>query len=301
MFKSYFKIALRNLLKYKLNSFINIFGLGIGFAASILISLFARNELTYDAFHRNARSIFLVYKERITPTGTQITRDTWVPMAQSLKNDYPAIANAVRLWDGSDWVEVGDQRFRENISYSDAALFQIFTFPLARGDAATVFSDLHSAVVSRELARKFFGEQDPIGKRITIGYTTDYVIRGVLEDIPQNSQIQISILVPAASSPAYEGNKNNWGSSFLYTFILLSPGTSPAELEAQFPNFVAKTWDAELNKSMKLKLTPLMELYVDITGAYLCLYLVGRGHDHLNHRRDQFHESCHGPFRRARA
>ncbi|MGH7493753.1 MAG: ABC transporter permease [bacterium] len=274
MLKNYLKIALRSLLKYKLNSFINIFGLGTGFAASLLIYLFARNELTYDGFHKNAQSIYLIYKERITPTGTQITRDTWLPMAQSLKNDYPAITNAVRLWGGNDWVEVGEQRFQENIGYADPALFQVFTFPLAQGDAATVFSDVHSAVVSEEIARKYFAEQDPIGKRITIGYTTDYVIRGVLKDIPQNSQIQISILVPAVSAPFYEENKNDWGSSFLSTFIQLSPGTAPAELEAQFPNFVSKTWNEELNKSMKLKLTPLLELYNEITGAHTYAYIL---------------------------
>ena len=274
MLKNYFKIALRSLLKYKLNNIITIFGLGTGFAASLLIYLFARNELTYDAFHKNAKSIYLIYKERMTPTGTQITRDTWLPMAQALIHDYPAIANAVRLWGGSDWVEVGNQRFQENISYSDPAFFEVFTFPLLRGDAATVFSDPHSAVVSDDLARKFFGDEDAIGKHLTIGYTTDYVIRGVLAEIPQNSQIQISILVPAVSAPFYEENKDRWDSSFLSTFIQLLPGTATAELEAQFPNFVAKIWNAELNQSMKLKLAPLLQLYNEITGAHTYAYIL---------------------------
>ncbi len=89
MFKSYIKIALRNFIKNKLHFSINTFGLAVGFAASIMIFLFARNELTYDAFNENAESIHLVYKERITPTGTQITRDTLLPMAAALKSDYP--------------------------------------------------------------------------------------------------------------------------------------------------------------------------------------------------------------------
>jgi len=274
MLKNYLKIALRNLMKYKLNSFINIFGLGIGFAAAILIYMFAHGALTYDAFHKNARSIYLVYKERMTPTGTQITRDTWLPMASALQADYPAIVNAARLWDENNWVEVGEQRFQEEIIYADPSLFKMFTFPLAQGDAATIFSDLHAAVISKEIARKYFGDQEAIGKHITIGYDTDYVIRGVVEDIPRNSQIQINLLVPVESSPNYEENKNEWGRSWLSTFIQLSPEATPADLEAQFPNFVAKIWDEELNKSMKLKLTLLLNLYNEITGANTYAYIL---------------------------
>ena len=107
MFKNYFKIALRNFIKNKLNFSINTFGLAVGFAASIIIFLFVRNELTYDDFHENSESIYLVYKERITPTGTQITRDTWLPMAEALRNDYPSIKNAARIWDDNNsWVQV---------------------------------------------------------------------------------------------------------------------------------------------------------------------------------------------------
>lgn len=274
MFKNYLKIALRNLMKYKLNSFINIFGLGVGLAAGIIIYIFAHNELTYDAFHKNADSIYLVYKERLTPTGTQITRDTWLPMAPALLADYPAITNAARLWDDNNWVTVGEQNFQENIVYADPALFTMFTFPLAQGDAATIFSDLHTAVISKAIARKYFGEQPAVGKRITIGYNTDYVIRGVLEEIPRNSQIQINILVPVESSPIYERNRNEWGGSWLSTFIQLAPQTVPATLEAQLPNFVAKTWNAELNKSMKLKLTPLLALYNELTGAHTYAYIL---------------------------
>jgi len=274
MFKNHLKIALRNLMKYKLNSFINIFGLGVGLAAGILIYMFAHNELTYDAFHKNAKSIYLVYKERITPTGTQITRDTWLPMASALKADYPTIANAARLWDENNWVEAGEQRFQEEIVYADPSLFKMFTFPLTQGEAATIFSDLHSAVISKEIARKYFGEQEAIGKRITIGYNTDYVIRGVLEEIPRNSQIQIDILVPVESSPNYEENKNEWGRSWLWTFIQLSPQAAPAALEAQFPSFVTKTWNQELNKSMTLKLTPLLDLYNELTDAHTYAYIL---------------------------
>lgn len=274
MFKNYFKVAIRNLLKNKLHSGINIVGLAVAFAASIIIFLFARNELTYDAFHEKRDSIYLIYKERITPTGTQITRDTWVPMAPALQEDYPTIENTARNWADQSWVEVDGQRFQESVDYADPAFFQMFTFPFAKGDPETAFQDLYSAVITQETARKYFGETDPIGKRITIDYETDYVIRGVLEDIPQNSTIELSIVVPAKSAPYYDEVKDEWGGSFIFTYIQVASGTTPAELESQFPEFVTKVWDAELNKSMNLKLLPLPELYNELTGANVYAYIL---------------------------
>ena len=274
MFKNYFRVAIRNFLKNKLHSGINISGLAVGFAASIMIFLFARNELTYNAFHENAKSIYLVYKERITPTGTQITRDTWLPMGEALKNDYPDITNAMRTWDDNDWVTYEGKKFQENVTYADPSLFDIFSFPLVAGDPAALFSDINSAVISQEIAKKYFGEENPIGRTITIDYRTDYVVRGILEEIPQNSSIQIDILVPVESVPFYEENKENWDGSWLSTFVQLSDDASAASLEDQFPKFVAKIWGEELNKSMNLKLTPLLELYNELTDANVYAYIL---------------------------
>lgn len=274
MFKSYLKIALRNLFKHKLHSAINIFGLAVAFAASIMIFLFARHELTYDAFHENAESIYLVYKERITPTGTQITRDTWLPMADALREDYPVIINAVRTWDSQSWVEVNGRRFRETVDYADPALFEIFSFPLASENPERAFADLNSAVISKTIARKYFGEADPIGQRLTIDYTTDYVVRGVLDDFPDNSTIDLDIVVPVESAPFYEDNRDNWGGSFLFTFVQLAANETPASLERQFPGFITKIWGEELNESLNLKLLPLPELYNELTNANLYAYIL---------------------------
>ncbi len=274
MFTNYLKVAIRNLLKNKLHSGINIAGLAVAFAASIIIFLFARNELTYDAFHKKADSIYLVYKERITPTGTQITRDTWMPMAPALVQDYPVIEKAARNWASQSWVEVDGQRFQESVDYADPTFFEMFTFLFAKGKPESAFEDLHSAVITKEIARKYFGNADPIGKRITIDYQTDYVIRGVLEDIPQNSTIELNIVVPVESAPFYEQVKDEWGGSFLFTYVQLAPGITPAQLEQQFPEFVTKIWEAELNKSMNLKLLPLPELYNDLTGAHVYAYIL---------------------------
>jgi len=275
MLKNYFKIAIRNLLKNKLHSSINIIGLAVGFSASIVIFLFVNNELTYDSFHKNADSIFLVYKERITPTGTQITRDTWLPMADALKRDYPGIANAAHVWDDNNaWVNSKGNKFLETVTYASPSFLDIFSFPLIKGDLATVFADIHSVIISQNIAEKYFGNTNPIGKSITIDYKTDYIIRGVLVEIPQNSTQKIDILVPSESVPFFEENKNNWDGSWLSTFVQLSKETTQSSLEAQFPNFVKKIWGEELNNSMNLKLTPLPELYNELTDANTYAYIL---------------------------
>jgi putative ABC transport system permease protein len=274
MFINHLKVAIRNLLKNKVHSGINIFGLAVGFAASLVIFLFANNELTYDAFHKNAESIFQVYKERITPTGTQITRDTWVPLARELKRQYPSIIEATRFWTNTDWVQFRDRRFQENVAYVDPSFLKIFTFPLVQGDANSVFSDIHSVIISQPMVEKHFGDEDPIGKTITINYETVYTIRGVLEEIPQNSILQMDFLVLTESAPDYKEIVDSWRNSFLSTYIQLSQGASPAALEAQLPGFVTKIWDEELNKSMILRLTPLLGLYNELSDANTYAYIL---------------------------
>ena len=274
MFKNYFRIALRRFLRQKMNTSINILGLSMGIAASIVIFLFAHNELTYDQFNKNADQIYLIYKERITPTGTQITRDTWLPMAEALKNEYSSIANTVRVWDSDEWVEFGNQKFEENITYADRQLLDIFAFRVAQGSGDVNSSEIHSAVVSQEIAHKYFGDADPIGKTIRIAFKTDYIVRGVLAYIPQNSSIQINIMVSPKSAPYYERFANSWDASWIYTFLQLKPNTPKEDLESQFPKFITKTWSEEENQRTKLKLLALTDLHNETTGARTNAYIL---------------------------
>ena len=274
MFFNYIKIAFRHFAKNKLNGFINIFGLAVGIAAAIMIFLYTNHELTYDAFNENAENIYLVYKERPTPTGTQITRDTWLPMAAALRSDYPAIKNAARYWTDNEWVEVGEQKFQEEIAYADPALLEIFTLPLAKGNRDGAFSDINSVVISQEIAKKYFGDADPIGKTLRMAFRYEFTVRGVLAEIPDNSSVQIDIMVNPESQQWYERNAENWGSSWLYTFILLNQDAKPSALEAQFPAFVSKTWGADETKGLTLKLLPLPALYNDLTGANTYAYIL---------------------------
>ena len=129
MLKNYIKIAFRNIWKRKGYSLINMCGLGIGIAAAILISLYAINQLTYDSFHENADYIYMVYKERITPTGVQDTYDTWVPLKMEMEETYPNVVGAARIFTQNVWMEAEGQKFQEDVLYTDPELFEMFSFP----------------------------------------------------------------------------------------------------------------------------------------------------------------------------
>lgn len=274
MIRSYFLIAIRNLFKRKGYSAINIAGLSVGLAAVILIFLYARHELTYDQFHENGDRIYQVYKERVTPTGTQITRDTWLPMADRLVQEYPSVQAAVRMWDDGGWVRYEDRRFQERVTYADPSLFEVFTFPLVRGDLASVLDDPYSAVVSEQFATRFFGTADPIGRTIRIDNATDYTVRGVLADIPSNSTFEIDITVPVTSVPGYDEAADDWGGSFLFTYVLLDAATSAPNLEAHFPALIRNIWDEEVASRTNFRLEPLHTLQDALSGNRQYAYIL---------------------------
>jgi putative ABC transport system permease protein len=275
MLFSYLKIALRNLRKRGSFSLINIVGLGLGIAASLVILLYVRHELTYDRFHEQADRIHQVYKERSTPTGTQVARDTWVPLLSRLTKTFPAVETGTRFWTQEDWVVHQNDAFEETVAYTDSTFLDVFTFPLAQGDPETALSDRYAAVVTQEVAQRLFGNANPIGRPIEVGYDTTYTVRGVLEPIPTNSTLQFDVAIPIQSAPDYADLQDSWGSSFLSTYIVLQPGAEPSALEAQMPDFIASIWDGEEAERTTFKLEALPEVQQAISNnadyAYILL------------------------------
>lgn len=274
MLRSYLQVAIRNLLKRKGYSAINVVGLSVGLAAVVLIFLYARHELSYDRFHADGERIFQIYKERITPTGVQITRDTWVPLAERLEQEYPAVRKAVRMWDASAWVRFDDKRFEEQVTYADPGVFEMFSFPFVKGDPATVLAHPTAAVVSTDFAARYFGELNPIGKTIRVNNEVDYTITGVLDDIPSNSTIDINVALPVTSVPWYADVVDEWGGSFLFTYVLLDDARSAAALEARFPALIRGIWDEETAARTNFKLEPLHGLYDALTGNRQYAYIL---------------------------
>ena len=203
----------------------------------------------------------MVYKERVTPTGTQETYDTWVPLKVEIAKTYPSVKRSARISTQILWMESEGKRFQENVMYTDSEIFEMFSLPLSKGNNDNPFPSLQSIVISQEIAKKYFGNEDPIGKVFRLAYARNYVVSGVLEEIPQNSSIQIEMAVQMESAGGYENVKENWNSSFLNTYVQLGENVKAADLEEQFPAFITKIWDQETADRTNFKLLPLTEQY----------------------------------------
>ena len=248
MLKNYLKIASRNISKNKTYSFINISGLAIGIACFILIFSYFYNEITYDTFNKDAKDIYRIYTIDKTPQGIEKVARTPDPLASTLRNDFPSL-NAVSISEGIEFpVRIDGKTFNEKISEADPGFFSFFTFPFWEGNPKTALNNPSSAVITKELAVKYFGKKDPIGRTITLFNKYPLIISGVLKKIPSNSSIQLNIVVSTEFRKSfYPGYKEHWWSSGRNTFVKCMDKYTPAELK----NILVKTKDKYLPGFLK--------------------------------------------------
>lgn len=262
MFQNYLKTAFRNLIKHKVYSFICIFGLSVGLACCILILLFIRDELSFDKFHESADRIYRVtyefdWEDRIDPYAK-----SQAPLAPALLQEFPEISQAVRFAQRiNEQIGFKQKQFLESgLMLADPSIFEVFTFPLLRGDPETALKDPHSIVLTEKIAKKYFGDEDPIGQVMNLGDETvkDYEVTGILEDIPSNSQLRFDFLI------SFENQKGNigWGAYNYTTYVKLAPGADPLALEDRFPAFLAKFRGKEIVDRDKLHLQPLTHIHL---------------------------------------
>ncbi|MEZ5070128.1 MAG: ABC transporter permease, partial [Bacteroidales bacterium] len=243
MLKSYILVALRNLWRHRGYTLINIFGLTIGLASSIFILLYVINELSYDRFHENSDRIYRVWIEGSMPATEMRHAVTAPPMAQALLNDYPEVENAVRMRKSGGWlVKKGDRRFmetEEDFAFADSTFFDVFSFNLLRGDPRTCLRDPRSIVLTETYARKYFGEEDPLGQTLQIEQDTNVsVVTGVMEDFPQNSHFHYNMLGSLSTLGSSRGME--WVNHNFYTYVVLREGTDPVEFESRLREMVLK-------------------------------------------------------------
>jgi putative ABC transport system permease protein len=268
MLWNYFKIAFRNLIKNKIYSFINIAGLAIGLAAFILIATYIKNELSYDTAHARAERIYRPVEIQHHPgVGTQHVAVTMAPLGPALETDFPEVASAVRIRPMYGTVcQVGDQGFYENgISLVDSSIFDIFTIPLIEGDPQTVLKEPFSMILSEESANKYFGDENPVGKIITVHHyfgTDEFKITGVMKNYPENSHLNFTMLGSFASMEGQTSMMDSWHSNWLATYILLKEGHTATELEMKFPEFIAKYIPDEKKRTFELYLQPLKDIHL---------------------------------------
>ncbi|MFB3133176.1 MAG: ABC transporter permease [Rhodothermales bacterium] len=240
MLKNYLKIALRHLQKHKGYSFINIAGLTIGMAACVLIMLYVQDELSYDRYHENADQIYRVNLNGAIGGSFIHTATSSAPMGATLVQEYPEVLNAVRFLDTRrPLIAYEDHQFYEdNVLLADSTVFDLFTFPLVEGDPKTALAEPNTLVLTEAMAKKYFGDDDPVGQTLRLNDETDYTVTGVLKSLPATSHFPIDFLLSMASLS--RSVSDNWVSNSFYTYILLPDGANPADVEAKFPALIKK-------------------------------------------------------------
>ncbi|MCZ6758112.1 MAG: ABC transporter permease [Bacteroidetes bacterium] len=240
MLKNYLSITLRNLRRHKGYSFINIVGLAAGLAAFVLITLFVQNELSYDRQHGRGADLYRVILSADVMGQSLETTNTPAPMAATLVEEFPEIVNATRLDSYSRvLVEHEDRQFYEpNFFLADSTFFDIFTVPLSTGDPKTALARPNTIVVTEEIARKYFGDEQPLGKILRVDNNVDYEITGIIQPIPGQSHFKPDLVGSFLTSRA--ANSPVWLNNSWYTYLLLEPGTDPVALEEKFPAIVSK-------------------------------------------------------------
>jgi len=228
MIKNYFKMAWRSLLKQKGFSFINIFGLATGMACSLLIFLFVKDETSYDRFHRDAGQIYRVVKDFVNDDGSRLPDATTPPaLAPAMQKDIPEVATTTRVfpgWGANFLIKYGDKKFTEDKLYRvDSSFFDIFTFPFVHGNAKDAFKEVQSIVLTESSAKRYFGNENPVGKTLQIDRLGNLMVTGVLKDVPHASHFHFDFLI---STRKFGGNIDaDWGFYNFYTYAKLKPNS----------------------------------------------------------------------------
>ena len=255
MFKNYFKIAWRNLVKNKTFSFINIIGLASGLACFILIALYVADELSYDRFNEKAGRIYRINSDIIFGGNKLYLAVASDPMGATLKKDYPQVEEFVRFFNsrGSKLVKKGKEFIRENnVAHADSTIFDVFTLPVIAGDAKTALNEPNTVVISESAAKKYFSTTDVVGKNIETddNGSTLYKVTAVIKDIPHNSHFNFDMIF------SMDNVQYQWG-NFLsnnhQTYLLLRPGTDYKEFEKNFKQVINKYILPQAAQFMEIK------------------------------------------------
>ncbi len=244
MFKNYLKIAYRSLLKYKAYSFINIAGLSIGMACCILILLYVQDELSYDKWHENADRTFRVTREWLNDDGKTNLHLGHVapPIAPLMKQDFPEVEEIVRITGGSSsLVSYDSKHFSEDRFYfADPNIFKIFSIELIEGDPETILQQPLNVILSEDMATKYFGAEEPLGKSITYRERVEFKVAGIMKNTPRNSHFHFDFLGSMLVLENFFGQREfqSWGSNNYATYLLLPPNYDKSQLEGKFPEFM---------------------------------------------------------------
>jgi len=262
MLKNYIKIALRNIRKHPGYSVINIAGLAIGLACCLFILIWVLDELSYDKFHENSPYLYRVEENQYYSGRVYHVTVTPYPLAPALKQDFPEIIEATQyVGVGGQLLRYGEKAFFETgIKAVAPAFFRMFTFPFVKGDSASALDDPFSLVISEEIAEKYFGEEDPIGKAFSINNRYDMKVTGVMKDVPHNSYLQFNIVIPYALLEKVGAVNDSMGSNSIFTFVQLQKGASLQQVNEKIRGFIKKHVPDSVTE-LELALYPRIHLH----------------------------------------
>ncbi|MCW3074566.1 MAG: hypothetical protein JWP69_1635 [Flaviaesturariibacter sp.] len=265
MIRNYFKTALRHLQKNKLYAFVNVAGLAVGIASCVLIGIYIWHELSYDRFHKNSDRIARVTWEYNFGDAETKTASTGTKVGPQLTRTFPEVEGYVRLLKYPRFVQYGEKAFDEKaFLYADSAFFSVFSFALISGNAATVLDGPEKLVVTESTAKKYFGNESPIGKTVKVGGTKSFLVTGICKDAPGNSQIQFDFVGSFTTLNASKEEK--YTEANYATYLLLNKATSIKELQSKVTAFATKVGKEEMkmqgNSYMTFHLEPLTSVHL---------------------------------------
>ncbi len=264
MVKHYFKTAWRNLFRQRANSLINIAGLSIGMAAAILIFLWVKNEFGFDNYHKDSGNIY-----RVKNFLTVNKNDTWVwenspfLLGENAKQQIPEVLEVCRIRPfgyGAQYFNIKGQFYQEDAcAYIDSSWFNVFSYKFIAGSASAFNDHPFSILMTETKAKKYFGNENPIGRVIRID-TVDYQVQGVLADNPVNSSFQFDVFIPLSArfaNPKNKANDESWGNFNYLTFLKLTPTANPTKIATSLKGIIAKQREQD---NLKISLLPLQDL-----------------------------------------
>jgi len=271
MVTNFFKIAFRNLLRSKGYSAINIIGLAIGMASAIIILLWIQNEVSYDQFHEKKNRIYEAWNRASFNGNITCWNNTPKPLGRALQNDLPEVEQTTRVnWSNNFVFTIGEKKLFVQGNQVDSNFLQVFSFPLKEGDPSTVLKEMHSIVVTEKLAKRFFGNEEAMGKMVKINGQGDFRVTGVLKDLPNNTRFDFEYLLPWSNLRQNIKDDNSWSSNSTHTYVLLKPNTTLTAVEPKIKTFRDKYDDVAKKNKWQMFLYPISRwrLHAEFQNGY---------------------------------
>jgi len=262
MLQTYLKMAFRILKRNKGFSFINVFGLALGIACCILIFLWVQDEMSYDKFHNNIDQLHRVVQYQYRSDGSI---DPWAvtsaPTGQFFKDNFPEVIDFARFdTAGSLLVEYGEKKYYEDtVVFADPAFFKLFTFPILKGNRQNPLQNLHDIVITERIAQKYFGDEDPIGKVITINNKIESRVNAVIKNVPSNSHLQFDFVLYFERLIKELGMPDTWGNENYFTYVQVENNTNVNILNDKARPIMKKIWPST---KTELQLQPVSDIHL---------------------------------------